>query len=95
MEASKKRSRAELAKTANYEIQIAGILHERWSHWFSGIMITIEQQEDRAPRTVLLCPAIDQARLRGLLNMIWDLNLDLLAVRRLPPGAVRTELREV
>lgn len=87
METSERRSRAERAKTADYEIQIAGMLHERWSSWFNDITITIEVKEDRPPRTMLQCTAIDQARLRGVLNMIWDLNLDLLAVRRLPPGA--------
>jgi hypothetical protein len=81
-----KRSIPASAKTADYEVQIMGTLHERWSSWFGEMAIMIEQREDRPPQTVFHCPEMDQVRLRGLLNMIWDLNLDLMSVRRLPPG---------
>jgi hypothetical protein len=82
----------ETTKTADYEIQISGRLHERWSCWFGDIAITAEQQEDRPPLTVFHCPAMDQAKLRGVLNTIWDLNLDLVSVQRLPSGASPPEL---
>lgn len=78
---------AESARNADYEIQISGTLHERWSRWFGDMTITIKQQEERPPLTVFHCPAMDQARLRGVLNTIWDLNLDLISVQRLAPGA--------
>ncbi len=32
--------------------------------------------------TTLICPVVDQAALRGLLCRLWDLNLALIAVRR-------------
>lgn len=80
----KKESIAKSAVTADYEIQISGVMHERWSHWFGDITITVDPQKDRPPLTIFHCPAMDQARLRGMLNKIWDLNLDLIAVQRLP-----------
>jgi hypothetical protein len=86
MEKRQKRSIPESAKTADYEVKIMGRLHERWSFWFGDIAITIEVIEDRPPVTILHCPAMDQVRLRGVLNMIWDLNLELVSVQRLPPG---------
>ena len=94
MEARKGRSFAESAKIADYEIQISGTLHERWSRCFGDIAITIEQQEDRPPLTKFHCPAMDQARLRGILNTIWDLNLDLISVQRLPSGASTSGLSD-
>jgi hypothetical protein len=85
METSKKRSTLESLANADYEIQISGMLHERWSHRLGDVTITIKHQEDRSPLTVLHCPKMDQAKLRGVLNTIWDLNLDLVSVHRLSP----------
>lgn len=64
-----------------YEIQIHGELDERWSDWFDGIEVTIEHTCDHLPLTTLKCPAMDQTKLRGILNKIWDLNLNLISVR--------------
>ncbi len=65
-----------------YEIQIQGKLDDRWAEWFDGVEITIQHADDRYPITTLNCPAIDQARLRGMLKKIWDLNLNLISVRQ-------------
>ena len=65
-----------------YEIQIQGKLDDRWTEWFNGVRITIVQTSDTRPITTLNCPAIDQAKLRGILKKIWDLNLYLLSVRQ-------------
>ena len=67
-----------------YEIQIQGKLDGRWFEWFNGIEITMEHSGDRLPLTTLNCPAMDQAKLRGVLNKIWDLNLNLVSVRQVP-----------
>ncbi|NIS81117.1 MAG: hypothetical protein GTO14_13140 [Anaerolineales bacterium] len=67
-----------------YEIQILGEIDQRWSEWFNGIEITRGGTSDHPPLTLLSCPAIDQAKLRGILNKIWDLNLKLLSVRHAP-----------
>lgn len=70
------------SESSPYEIQIRGQLDDRWSEWFDGIEITIEPSGDRLTLTTLNCPAIDQAKLRGILNKIWDMNLNLISVRR-------------
>ena len=75
----------EFVTHADYGIQISGMLHERWSHRLGDVTITIKHQEDRSPLTVLHCPQMDQAKLRGVLNTIWDLNLALVSVHRLSP----------
>lgn len=78
----KVRSSSIQGESSPYEIQIHGELDERWSDWFDGIEITIEYPDDRNPLTTLNCPKMDQARLRGILNKIWDLNLNLITVRQ-------------
>lgn len=83
-----------------YEIRIAGTLDHRWSEWFSGVEITLERQREPQVLTTLHCPPLDQASLRGILNKIWDLNLDLVSVRRIPDpcleevGRDEAELRQ-
>jgi hypothetical protein len=78
------RSQAE----SRYEIQIRGALDERWLAWFNGMDISIEHTAGCLPFTTILCPVMDQARLRGTLNRIWDLNLSLISVQQRPDPAL-------
>lgn len=66
-----------------YEIQIEGDLNPRWAHWFSDLEISIEAWDQRPYHTRLRCSNMDQAKLRGILNTIWGLNIELICVRRL------------
>lgn len=68
---------------ASYEIHLRGVLDARWSAWFNGTEITSEEVRQGVPVTRLISPPIDQAKLRGMLNKIWDLNLVILSVRRI------------
>lgn len=68
-----------------YEIRVAGQLDPAWSRWFNGLHIVLDGQQP--PVTTLSGPVIDQAKLRGLLNKLWDLNLTVLSVNRIEPGA--------
>jgi hypothetical protein len=62
-----------------YRIEVEGKLDERWSDWFSGLTVAVEDGTGDLPVTTLL-GSIDQAGLRGILNKIWDLNLALISV---------------
>jgi hypothetical protein len=62
-----------------YRIRVQGKLDERWSDWFSGLRVVVESE---IPPITTLAGLIDQAGLRGVLNKLWDLNLDLISVRR-------------
>jgi len=75
------------SESSPYEIQIQGQLDDRWTEWFDGIQITIDHSSDRLPLTILNCPPIDQAKLRGILNKIWDMNLSIISVRRVTDPA--------
>ena len=62
-----------------YRIRVRGHLDDRWSEWFGGLVIQL--QEDGT--TLLVGPVVDQAALHGLIARIRDLGLPLLSVRRI------------
>ncbi len=65
-----------------YEIRIKGHLHDRWTDWFGGLTISLEDNGD----TLLAGPVVDQAALHGLLRKVRDLGMPLLSVKRVEPG---------
>ena len=65
-----------------YRVQVQGPISERWTDWFDGMTITIEQGSDGAQVTTLTGTVVDQAALRGILVKLWDLNLTLISVTR-------------
>ena len=68
------------ARSAHYEVRVAGILDQRWRAWFEGLEI-----DSHDSQTVISGPVADQAALHGLLNRVRDLGLVLMSVRRLGP----------
>jgi len=69
-----------------YEIRLKGHLDERWSNWFEGMTITLEENGD----TLLTGLVIDQAALHGLLKKVRDLGLSLVSVRPVEHGPSTT-----
>ena len=65
-----------------YEIRIKGYLDDRWSDWFEGLTITLEENGD----TLLTGPVVDQSALHGLLKKVRDLGLPLVSVSPVEPG---------
>ena len=59
-----------------YQIRIKGHLDRRWTHWFEGLTITLEEDGD----TLLTGPVVDQAALHGYLKKVRDLGMPLLSV---------------
>jgi hypothetical protein len=64
-----------------YEIQVQGELDQGWESYIDGLVVRYEPSSKPCV-TTLICPVVDQAALRGLLCRLWDLNLALIAVRR-------------
>jgi hypothetical protein len=64
-----------------YQIRIKGHLALRWTEWFGGLIITLEDNGD----TLLSGPVVDQAALFGLLRKVRDLGMPLLSVNRIEP----------
>jgi hypothetical protein len=61
-----------------YEIRVAGHLSERWTARFEGVSM----RHDPEGETVL-SGRLDQAALHGVLTMVRDLGLKLIAVIRM------------
>ena len=69
------------AGVPRYEIRVRGRVSEAALTSFEGM------DADLAPaETVLHGPVTDQAGLHGLLDRIQSMGLELIEVRRLPPG---------
>jgi len=65
---------------ATYRIYVQGILDEQWSDQMGGITITPVDPTSEAPVTILAGRLLDQAALFGVLNLLYDMRLPLLAV---------------
>ena len=70
-------------ESAVYQIKVRGALDRKWSDWFNGMAITFEHASDGPPITTLSGAIADQAKLRGILTKVWDLNLTLISVRQI------------
>jgi len=64
-----------------YEIRLKGHLDDRWSDWFDGLIITLEEDGD----TLLTGPVIDQTALHGLFKKVRDLGIPLISVTPVEP----------
>jgi hypothetical protein len=58
------------------EIRVRGQIDQDWSDWLDGLTITHTERGE----TVLAGPVRDQAALRGLLDRLADLGLQLISV---------------
>lgn len=66
----------------NYQIKIYGNFDQGWSRWFNGMAISTEEDSHGAHITSLTGRITDQAKLRGVMNKIWDLNLIVISLNR-------------
>jgi hypothetical protein len=78
--------RLRLDQPATYRIKVQGRLGERWSDWFGGMAISVENGDDGTTVTTLTGTVADQVALYGLLSRIRDLGLPLLLVECVDRG---------
>ncbi len=70
-----------------YQITIEGAIHEEWSDWMNGMLISTPNGACESQATVLTAQVIDQSALRGLICRLWDLNLTIISIFRLENNA--------
>ena len=63
-----------------YQICVDGRLDEHWANWFDGLIVSTDCINGGRTITTLTGLVADQPALRGILNRIWDLNLNLISV---------------
>ena len=74
-----------------YQIRVQGRLDKRRSDWFEGMTMGLESASDHTRITTLTGAVTDQARLRGILAKLWDLNLTLISVTRIGTRETKPE----
>ena len=57
-------------------IKIKGHLDQKWDDWFDGTEISYDKDN-----TILTLTMKDEAHLRGILNRLMDLNLEIISVK--------------
>ena len=78
----------------HYLIEVLGHIGVPWSLWLGGLQRQAGTDDDGRSVTRLNGPVIDQAELRGILQSLWDLNLEILSVSRIAEFAVKNTLEE-
>jgi hypothetical protein len=66
--------------TATYEVRVAGSLGPAATEAFEGLAV------DTEPMATVLSGEMDQAALHGLIDRLRSLGLELVDIRRIPPG---------
>jgi hypothetical protein len=74
-----------------YQIRVQGGLDKRRSDWFEGMTLGLERTSDDTLITTLTGAVADQARLRGILSKLWDMNLMLISVIRIGTRETKPE----
>jgi hypothetical protein len=72
-----------LCQPASYQIEVVGHLDVNKATWFECLTLANGYGEDGTPITTMTGEVPDQAALHGLLTVIRDLGLPLLAVNRI------------
>ena len=68
-------------ESQRYEIRVLGHLDPRWSEWFDGLSLGL----DNDGTTTLSGPIVDQAALHGVLHRLRDAGLTLVSITRVDP----------
>ena len=66
-----------------YQIALKGELDPGWSDWLNGYDVNTAVYPDGVSTTILAVKIADQAALRGILNKIWDFNLEIIGLQRI------------
>lgn len=76
-------ARMKSEKRETYQVALKGQLDPGWSDWLNGYEVNTAVDPDGVTTTILAVKIADQAALRGILNKIWDFNLEIIALQRI------------
>ena len=72
-----------IAQCRRFRIELRGQVNQGWMAAFDPISFS------SADRVTMIEVLVDQAGLRGILNRLWDLNLDIFSVVEIVLPAIR------
>ena len=72
----------ELVEGNRYQIQFLGDIEHQRVDWFSQLGFEIYPEKSDTSVITLEGNVLDQSHLRGFLNKLWDLNLEIILVKR-------------
>ena len=72
--------RLKINDPASYRICVQGYLEDVWSDRLADMAITISDEEEKAPESILTGKVKDQAELIGVLNGLYGLRMPVLSV---------------
>jgi hypothetical protein len=72
-----------------YQIQFLGEISQTRADWFANMDFTSHTNHAGVPITTITGTVLDQAHLRSLLYKIWDLNLEVILVRRIDKLSIK------
>lgn len=74
-----------------YQIQVEGTLKGEWDQrLFPGLDISFGP----GATTTIVAHIPDAAALRGLVNYLWDLNLQLISLQRIQPNSDNSKMED-
>ena len=68
---------------SRYRIRVQGSLSVGWASRLEDMTIVVQRTMNQQQVTILTCEVRDQAALRGVLDLLYDMRLPLLKVERL------------
>ena len=80
---SNKNGKLTMATQADYRIVVSGHLNESYSSRLGGLNITVQEDDESRPVTILIGRLRDQAALLGILNNLYELHMPVLLVEHL------------
>lgn len=69
---------------SRFRIEVSGVIDETWARWL-GVASIVHSTNDEGERVSLLFGCTpDEPGLRGIMAKLWDLNLEVLSIVKLP-----------
>ncbi len=97
MIAPPRKARIDFGRPAHYRIVVEGSLGAQWRHRLGDLAIVTTIEGDGVPRTAVSGRFADQAALKGLLDILYDLHLPIALIEQIEdatnptPNPLRTE----
>lgn len=71
-------------ESSRFRIEVSGEIDKEWAGWLGLTSIRYDTNEEGQRVSLLSCCPPDESGFRGIMAKLWDLNLEVLSVVRLP-----------